>query len=123
MVREQREQQEEKLALMELRRAVQQMQGVEQDRTAQEEAVVTAVGKLGDKMQKLMEHDMEARAAGVMQSIDFEQVLTGAGEGTRGHIDSTIISGTDSKNVVTTPQKPRRNGGGGSTKRKKPTPN
>lgn len=39
MVREQRQQQEEKLALMELRRAVQQMQGVEQQRTSQEEAV------------------------------------------------------------------------------------
>jgi hypothetical protein len=39
LVREQRQQQEEKLALLELRRAVQQMQGVEQQRTSQEEAV------------------------------------------------------------------------------------
>ncbi len=39
MVREQRQQQEEKLALMELRRVVEQMQGVEQERSAQEEAV------------------------------------------------------------------------------------
>jgi hypothetical protein len=39
VVREQRQQQEEKLALMELRRVVEQMQGVEQERSAQEEAV------------------------------------------------------------------------------------
>ena len=35
------------------------------------------MGKLGDKMQRVMENEMEGRAVDLMQSIDFQEVLTG----------------------------------------------
>lgn len=84
-----------------------------------------AVGKLGDKMQKIMEHDLEAKAAGLMQSIDFQQVLTGEGgdsNSSRNGDDGIEISVDTRTNGATTPQKPRKKGRGGSgTKKISPT--
>jgi hypothetical protein len=91
--------------------------------------VVEAVDKLSDKMQKIMENDMQTKAAGLMQSIDYQQVLTGDG-GLSGAVDNskgTIIdttSGVESSIPVTTPQKPRNKSGSSSSSRgggKKPS--
>ena len=78
------------------------------------------MGKLSDKMQKIMERDMEAKAAGVMQSIDFQNVLTGErGTGTRSDRDTCRGVTVDNSSIgATTPQKPRKKDAGKDADRK-----
>ena len=115
-MRELRQQQEEKVALMELRRAVGQLQAAEEGRPAQAEAVVEAVGELGDRMQRLMEEEMKGRAAGVLQSIDFEEILTGSGDvGSGAAAAAAAAAAPAAAAAAPTPKlsaaKPRRPGG------------
>jgi len=66
---------------------------------------------------------MEAKAAGLMQSIDFQTVLTGekeSGSSSTGDTDREVS--VDKSSIgATTPQKPRKKEGSRRTKKRPPS--